>query len=149
MRVGKSNWWLWVFHHGDSAVFVAALRAKAVVEDFLGDLRPDYWVSDRYGGQMGWASKEHQVCLAHLIRDVQYAIDAGDAVFAPDLRHLLERACPIGRRRERLTDATLKTYAAPARTAARRTHARSPRPTRPATSCNASSRERGDISSSS
>jgi len=29
--------------------------------------RPDYWISDRYGGQMGWATREHQVCLAHLI----------------------------------------------------------------------------------
>ncbi len=43
---------------------------------------------------------------------MQYAIDAGDSVFAPELRHLLGRACRIGRRRERLTDATLKVYAA-------------------------------------
>ena len=40
------------------------------------------------------------------------AIDAGDGIFAPELRHLLGRACRIGRRRERLADATLKTYAA-------------------------------------
>ena len=113
LRVGKKNWWLWVFHHDDSAFFVAApSRAKKVVEDFLGDFRPDFWVSDRYGGQMGWAAVNHQVCLAHLIRDVQYAIDAGDDIFAPELRHLLGRACRIGRRRERLADATLKTYAA-------------------------------------
>jgi transposase len=112
LRVGKTNWWLWVFHHGDSAVFVVEpSRAKKVVEDFLGDFRPDYWVSDRYGGQMGWATKENQVCLAHLIRDVQYAIDSGDDVLAPELRHLLGRACRIGRRRERLSDATLKSYA--------------------------------------
>ncbi len=113
LRVGKKNWWLWVFHHDDSAVFVAEpSRAKKVVEDFLGDFRPDYWVSDRYGGQLGWAKKDNQVCLAHLIRDVQYAIDAGDDVFAPDLRHLLGRACRIGRRRGKLADATLKTYEA-------------------------------------
>ena len=113
LRVGKRNWWLWVFHHDDSALFVAApSRAKKVVEDFLGDFRPDFWVSDRYGGQMGWASVNNQVCLAHLIRDVQYAIDAGDDIFAPELRHLLGRGCRIGRRRERLADATLKTYAA-------------------------------------
>ena len=32
MRVGKANWWLWVFHHRDSAVFVADNhRTKAVV----------------------------------------------------------------------------------------------------------------------
>jgi len=113
LRVGKKNWWLWVFHFEDSAVFVASpSRAKQVVEAFLGDFRPDYWVSDRYGGQMGFANKEHQVCLAHLVRDAQFAIDAGDRVFAPDFRHLLGRACRIGRNRERLKDATLKSYAA-------------------------------------
>ncbi len=100
VRVGRANWWLWVFHHGDSAVFVAdAHRSKAVVEAFLGDHRPDFWTSDRLGAQAGWARKEHQVCLAHLIRDVQYAIEAGDAVLGPGLKHLLERACAIGRRR--------------------------------------------------
>lgn len=113
LRVGKKNWWLWVFHHEDSAVFVAEpSRAKKVVEDFLGGWRPDYWISDRYGAQMGWAAKENQVCLAHLIRDVQYVIDEGDRIFAPALRHLLGRACRIGRRRHRLADTTLKTYAA-------------------------------------
>jgi len=83
-----------------------------VVEEFLGEFRPDYWVSDRYGGQMGFAKKEQQICLAHLIRDAQYAIDAGDEIFAPDFRHLLGCACRIGRNRERLKDATLKTYEA-------------------------------------
>lgn len=102
MRVGRSNWWLWVFHHADSAIFVAAARrAKTVVAAFLGDHRPHHWISDRYGGQMGWARLGHQVCLAHLIRDVQYAIDAGDTVLAPGLKGLLKRACAIGRRRAR------------------------------------------------
>jgi transposase len=113
LRVGKTNWWFWVFHHSDSAVFVADKhRSKAVVEEFLGDHRPDYWISDRYGGQRGWAARDHQVCLAHLIRDVQYAIDAGDAGFAPGLKGLLKRACAVGRRRTNVTDATLKTYEA-------------------------------------
>ena len=92
LRVGKDNWYLWVFHHEDSAVFVAKpTRAQTVIADFLGDFRPEYWVSDRYSGQMGWAEKENQVCLAHLIRDVQYAIDCGDDVIGPDLRHLSAR----------------------------------------------------------
>jgi transposase len=113
LRVGKQNWWLWVFHHKDEAIFVAEpSRAKKVVANFLGDWRPDYWVSDRYGGQLGWATKENQVCLAHLIRDAQYAIEAGDHDFAPDFRHLLGRACRIGGRRDKLVDATLKNYTA-------------------------------------
>jgi transposase len=113
LRVGKRNWWLWVFHHKDNAVFVVEpSRGKGVPAAFLGEHRPDFWVSDRYGAQLGWAAKENQVCLAHLIRDVQYAIDDGDGIFAPALRHLLGRACRIGRQRERLADATLRTYAA-------------------------------------
>jgi len=113
LRVGKRNWWLWVFHHKHNAVFVVEpSRGKAVPMAFLGQHRPDFWVSDRYGAQLGWSAKENQVCLSHLIRDVQYAIDAGDSIFAPGLRHLLGRACRIGQRRQRLADATLKTYAA-------------------------------------
>ncbi len=113
LRVGKRSWWLWAFHHGDSAVFMAhPRRAKAAIEQFPGDARPDFWVSDRYGAQMGRAKKHHQICLAHLIRDIQFAIDEGDAVFAPGLRHLIGRACRIGARRHRLADASLDIYLA-------------------------------------
>jgi transposase len=113
MRVGKRTWWAWVFHNHDSACFlIHPNRSRAVVEEFLGDVRPEFWVSDRLASQMGWAKKGHQVCLAHLLRDVQYAIDAGDDVFAPRLARLLQEACAVGRRRDRLADATLRTYAA-------------------------------------
>ena len=112
MRVGKRTWWTWVFHHADSACFVIRpSRGSAVVAAFLGAVRPDYWVSDRYGAQMGWAAKEQQVCLAHLLRDVQYTVDAGDTAFAPGLKRLLQQATGIGQRRPRLADATLRAYA--------------------------------------
>src|SRR5712664_1484711 len=77
VRVGKRTWWTWVFHHAEDACFVIhPNRSRAVVEQFLGEHRPDFWVSDRLAAQMNWAKKDHQVCLAHLIRDAQYAIDA-------------------------------------------------------------------------
>jgi len=116
VRVGKKTWWTWVFHHDKDCCFVVApSRGKAVIEEFLGEHRPDYWVSDRLAAQMGWARKEHQVCLAHLLRDVQYAIDAGDSRFAPPLANPGFNpgdACAIGRRRAQLADATLRGYAA-------------------------------------
>jgi len=65
-----------VFHHEDSACFVIdPHRSRAVVENFLGEQRPHFWVSDRFAAQMNWATKNHQVCLAHLIRDANYAIE--------------------------------------------------------------------------
>jgi transposase len=113
VRVGKANWWLWVFHHAENALFVIdPHRSREVVKTVLGEWRPDFWLSDRLGSQMGWAKRGHQVCLAHLIRDVQYAIDAGDAAFSPGMKGLIKRACALGRRRDRLADSTLKVYEA-------------------------------------
>src|SRR3954470_14765464 len=111
VRVGKTTFWTWVFHHADSACFVIRpSRGKAVVREFLGEFRPEFWVSDRLAAQMGWAAKDHQVCLAHLLRDIQYAIDAGDDAFAPGMKALLKRAARIGRRRPALADSTLAAY---------------------------------------
>lgn len=109
LRVGGKNGWLWVVHHAETAVFRAdPSRAKRVLEDFLGEHRPAFWISDRYGAQKGLGSRGHQFCLAHLIRDAQYAVDAGDTGFAPGFLALLKRACRLGPLRDRLSDDQLE-----------------------------------------
>ncbi|HSD30904.1 MAG TPA: IS66 family transposase [Gemmatimonadales bacterium] len=111
LRVAGKNAWLWVVHHADTAVFRSApSRGKRVLEDFLGAHRPAFWISDRYGGQKGFSTRGHQFCLAHLIRDAQYAIDAGDTGFAPGLLALLRRACRVGATRARFSDRQLAAY---------------------------------------
>ena len=111
LRVAGQNAWLWVLHHADTALFrVAPSRGKRVLQDLLGEHRPAFWLSDRYGGQQGFATQGHQFCLAHLIRDAQYAIDAGDTGFAPGLLALLKRACRIGALREGRDDRRLATW---------------------------------------
>lgn len=110
-RVGKRTWWTWVFHHDDTACFVIEpSRGKAVVERFLGECRPVVWVSDRLAAQAGWAREEHQVCLAHLLREIEYEIEAGGTELAPKLRALLKRAIRIGRHRSQLDDLTLQRF---------------------------------------
>ena len=48
------------------------------------------------------------------MRDVQYAIDSGDTVFAPRIRDHLRWAIRVGKRRRQLKDGTLSAYAAKA-----------------------------------
>jgi transposase len=110
-RVLGRTHWQWLFASA-SAVYhtIVPTRGKAVPVAFLGGRKPKVWISDRLAAQCGHA-EAHQFCLAHLIRDAQYAIDAGDAVFAPRFKALLQRACAIGRRRAELADATIARYA--------------------------------------
>ncbi|MBN9564295.1 MAG: transposase, partial [Alphaproteobacteria bacterium] len=46
----------------------------------------------------------------HQLRDCQYAIDAGDAVFAPRMKALLLRAAVLARRHRGLADSTRREY---------------------------------------
>ena len=78
---------------------------------FMDGARPQVWVADRYGGQLGHGVVR-QMCLAHLLRDATYASEEGDTGFAPGFRFLLLRAMAIGKRRDTLKDRTLAQYRA-------------------------------------
>jgi transposase len=109
-RVGGKNWWQWVLL-GSTAIchVIVDTRAASVVTAFMNGARPEVWVADRYGGQLGHGAVR-QMCLAHLLRDATYAIDEGDEGFALGFRFLLLRAVAIGKRRDDLKDSTLVQY---------------------------------------
>ena len=106
-RVAGKTWWQWVFGCATAAYHqIVPTRGKAVPIEFLAGRVPEAWLSDRLAAQCGHGVL-HQACLAHLIRDAQYAVDAGDTVFAPAFKRFLQIACVIGARRPRLDDAGL------------------------------------------
>ena len=109
-RVQGRKAWEWVYI-GEGAVLhvVAPSRAKREPEAVLDGARPEVWVADLFGSQQGHGERG-QVCLAHQSRDVQYALDAGDAVFAPAMLAWLQRAIKVGQKRERVKDVTLQRH---------------------------------------
>jgi transposase len=110
-RVKGKTHWQWTFVAATAvAHLIAPTRGKIVPNQFLDGARPKVWLSDRLAAQ-GNHADAHQFCLAHLIRDAQYAIDAGDSVFAPAFKAFLQRACDIARRRPDLADASIKAHA--------------------------------------
>jgi transposase len=109
-RVKGKTWWQWTFGCATAVYFViASTRGKCVPTAFLAGAKPKMWLSDRLPAQCKHA-EEHQFCLAHLIRDAQYAIDHGDTIFAPGFKALLKDACAVGRRRPDLADATIAAH---------------------------------------
>jgi len=112
VRVMKKTQWEWVFVTALCVLhIIRPSRGADVVRALFGEHRPRVWMSDSYGAQRGH-SECWQMCLAHLVRDTQYAIDCGDDGFSPALKRLLLRAIAIGRRRDALRDSTLAQYQA-------------------------------------
>jgi transposase len=110
VRVQGRTHWNWVFQNGEVVIHVIRpSRGRAVVLDVLGDHRPEFWVSDLYSAQRGHADA-WQICLAHQLRDLRYAIEAGDSVFAPRMKALVLRAVILARRRFALKESTRIEY---------------------------------------
>lgn len=110
-RIEGVTHWQWVFVSEQAILHeIAPSRGRGVAAAVLDGHQPDVWVSDRYAGQQE-LGQTHQVCLAHVLRDVQYAIDCGDTVCAPKIRDLLRWTIRIGKRRPSLKDSTLAAYA--------------------------------------
>jgi len=109
-RVAGKTWWEWVFISKTAALhLIRPSRGLAVPAELFGDTRPEIWVSDALASQRGHAER-WQMCLAHLLRDTQYAIDCGDTAFAAPFKLWLLRALLIGKRRDTLQDSTLRQY---------------------------------------
>jgi transposase len=110
-RVNGKNEWEWVFQNKDVCFHVIRpSRGRKVIEEVMDGHKPEIWVSDLYSSQTNHPAKKWQVCLAHQLRDCKYAIDAGDKIFALEMKKLLLRAFAIHKRRTKLKENTLYQY---------------------------------------
>jgi transposase len=109
-RVAGKTAWQWVFQTPEASYHVIVPRRNAeVIAAFLGDTRPEGWVSDLWAPQIQVDAEAHQLCLAHQIRDLTYAAEADGLdgrVWAIELRHLFGRAIHLGNIRDTITPAS-------------------------------------------
>jgi transposase len=110
-RVNGHTQWEWVFQNAEVCVHVIRpSRGHGVISEILGAHRPTIWVSDLYSAQRHHPAEDWQVCLAHQLRDCQFAIEAGDTMFSPRMKAILLRAFAIHHRRDTLAASTLYQY---------------------------------------
>jgi transposase len=76
-RVDGVNWWEWVFQTATAAYHTIQRRRNTeVVLTFLNGTIPRCWTSDLWKPQLAAPSVAYQICLAHQLRDLEYAIAA-------------------------------------------------------------------------
>ena len=110
-RVTGQSQWEWVFQNEDVCFhIICPTRGASVIYAVMGEHEPQTWVSDLFSAQRNHPGIQWQVCLAHQLRDLQFAIDAGDTIFAPAMKRLLLRALAMHKRREALAPSTRYQY---------------------------------------
>ncbi|MGB3515828.1 MAG: IS66 family transposase [Elainellaceae cyanobacterium] len=110
-RLNGQNQWEWVFQNEQVCLHVIRpSREKVVIDETMAGHRPQVWVSDLFSAQKAHPAERWQVCLTHQLRDCQYAIDAGDDLFAPRMKRLLLRTIALNRRRQTLAESTVRQY---------------------------------------
>jgi len=106
-RVAGKTAWHWVFQTPEASYHVIVPRRNAeVIVAFLGDTRPEGWVSDLWSPQVKVDAETHQICLAHQIRNLTYAAEAdgySGLIWAVELRHLFGRAIDLHNIRATIT----------------------------------------------
>ncbi len=117
VRIEGSNAYHWVFRCTAAVVHHAApTRAASVVREMMDGHQPEVWVSDRYSAQQGHAATP-QTCLAHLARDVAYALEASEDPLPLRLKLWLDAAFALA---DAIPHLAASTVAAKRRTLERR-----------------------------
>jgi transposase len=97
----------WVFQTDQASYHqLATTKGVAVIDDFLAGAEPEVWISDLAPAQLGAPAAAHQICLAHQLRDLQYAIEADDQVgvrWAVALQRVFRRGIHLHRTRTQVT----------------------------------------------
>lgn len=102
-RLAGVTGWQWVFQTPHLAYHVIRpSRSAQVVQEVMGASQPEVWVSDLLSSQLCHPATAHQVCLAHQVRDLQYAIDSQDCSWASSVQALLYQAMALGKQRDTL-----------------------------------------------
>jgi transposase len=87
---GKKQW-LWVFAMENFCAYVAATsRGFKVIRETIGEGFKGSWISDRFPAQLKLVTW-HQICLAHLIRDLKWLMETEDSKWAFQVRGFLQK----------------------------------------------------------
>lgn len=93
-KLNKSKLWFWVWQNALVTFIVAACsRSKQVIADTFPQGLPNAILcSDRLAAQLSTWTKGTQICLAHLLRDLNFLIETENTQWAIDFRVLLKDA---------------------------------------------------------
>ena len=98
---GQKNWfWTW---QNDQATYIvhSANRGYATIEANFPEGFPDtVLVHDRWAAQLKSTAADHQICLAHLLRDLNFIEELHESPWAKDFKYIIKEAMALNHNRQ-------------------------------------------------
>jgi transposase len=96
-KLNTKKGWFWVWQNALLTFIVAATsRSKQVIEEYFPDGLPNAILcSDRLAAQLSTITKGSQLCLAHLLRDLNFLIETKQSYWPEQFKTLLKEAIAL------------------------------------------------------
>lgn len=97
VKINGKNHWYWTWQN-ESLTFIAPSENrgyKTIEENFRDGFPDSAMVHDCWRSHFRPEAKGHQLCLAHLLRELNYFIETDNAVWAGQFKELLKKAIAI------------------------------------------------------
>ena len=93
-KVNGAKYWHWVFQNDISTYIVAnqSRGTKVIDKHFKEGFVNAVVVHDNFSSYNKLIAKEEQLCLAHKLRDINYAIECDDTLLMKDMKILIQEA---------------------------------------------------------
>jgi transposase len=96
-KLNTKKGWFWVWQNAFITFIVAATsRSKQVIKEHFPDGLPNAILcSDRLAAQLSTVTKGAQLCLAHLLRDLNFLIETQESEWPQQFKNLLKEAIAL------------------------------------------------------
>lgn len=87
-RVNGVNWWIWVWQTVTDTFLIASKSRgyQTILEEWENGFIKAALVSDRWAAQLKTTVRLHQICLAHLLRDIIFVEEIEESEFIKELK---------------------------------------------------------------
>ena len=93
-KVNGQRYWHWAFQNENNTLIVAnkSRGTKVITETFEDGFVNACVVHDNYSSYSSLIAKDEQLCLAHKLRDLNYAIECDNTQVMKDIKQLIQEA---------------------------------------------------------
>jgi len=101
-KVNGNKWWFWTWQNARNTFITASPSRgyKTIEEVFPSGLLSSILVSDCLPAQLKTPAKNHQICIAHLLRNLKFLIQLTNRAWAKKFKAMLLKALRLKKRLE-------------------------------------------------